>query len=395
VKPSSVVRELWVGVLVAVAFIVFFVLLISVGEQHNLLAPKNAYLARFVRTQGLAVGAPVWLEGVPVGSVTDIRFPEEPDDFHIIVEFHVERSLAPRIRRDTRALIVSQGLIGEVLLGLERGSPEAPLAEPGAFLLSRETSTLEQFTSQGQVIADNIISISTDIRSVLARLERGEGLLARMLTDDEFAKHVIERLDSSTEALTEIAQGLKEGESFLGKILSAEDPRGAAAADSLFAAIERVEEIVVRVEKGEGTIGRLVTQDEEFDNVVAGLGEMSAAIRRFIDEVESGKGLLGELIMNEEAGREVMDNLESASKSIASITAKIDSGEGTIGAFIEDPALYEAMRDLVEGVEKSRVLRWFVRRKVAEGAEADLEAAEAEADPRAGVKRSREGGQSQ
>jgi phospholipid/cholesterol/gamma-HCH transport system substrate-binding protein len=395
VKATSAVRELWVGVLLAVAFVVFFVLLISVGEQHNLLAPKNEYHARFKQTQGLQVGAPVWLEGVPVGSVTGIRFPEDPDDFSIVVTFRVERALASRIRQDTTAVILTQGLIGEALLGLERGSPTAPPAEADSFVPTRESGTLAQFQTQGQIIADNIISIARDIRKVFARLEKGEGLVSKLLVDKQFADNFVERLESATEALAEIAESLNKGESFLGRLMASEDPDGVAAAESVFATIGRVERLVGRVERGEGTIGKLLAEDSEYDQMADGLREMTDAVRNFVRKVEEGEGLVAQLLLDEEAGREILDDMRRASRHIANISEELDRGEGTLGALLEDPSLYEAMEDLVEGIEKSRVLRWFVKRKQAEGAEKDLEEPEpvyTEEDPQDGVSRRKKAG---
>lgn len=372
-KRTSAMRELWVGVLLTISFVVFFVLLISLGEQQNLLLPKTTYHAFFQQTQGLAVGAPVRLEGVPIGSVTAIDFPEDPNDFRIIVTFQVDRTMAPRIREDTKALIVSQGIIGEVLLGLKRGSTLAPPAEPDTFLPTIETGTLEEFKTQGQVIAENILAISSDISRIMERIENGEGMLARLLTDDEYAQAFLQRIDRTSQAMEEIVHKLNEGESFLGRLLAAGDPKATAAADDVFEAIERINTILARVEGGEGTLGRLINEDTEFESLVTSLSEMSASVKNLTQEIEEGDGLLGKLIRDETWANEVMTELRQTSKDISDIVSELKSGEGTLGALLKDPSIYEGLNDLVGGVQKNRVLRWFIRRNVARGAEAELE----------------------
>ena len=44
-----------------------------------------------------------------------------------------------------------------------------------------------------------------------------------------------------------------------------------------------------------------------------------------------------------------------------SILAKIDQGEGTIGLMLNDPTLYEEMKILVGGANRSAVVRTMIR----------------------------------
>lgn len=379
-KRPSAIRELWVGVLLTVGFVVFFVLLISVGEQHNLLSPKVTFHSRFDQTQGLNVGAPVRLEGVPVGSVTDIAFPDDPNDHRIIVTFQVDSGVAGRIRKDSKAILVSQGLIGEVLLGLKRGSPRSPPAEPGSFLEARETGSLEEFKSQGQVIAENLISISGDIQSIVERIERGEGLLARVLTDEEFAQEFLGRLDETSEALQEIVSKLNAGESFLGRLLASSDPEASASADALLQTIRSFESIVRRVERGEGTLGSLVQGESRIEDIMARMEETLDSIQEVTRDLEEGEGLAARLIRDEELAEQILDDLREASANVATITARLERGEGTLGALLVDPSIYEGMQDLVGGIQESRILRWFIRRKVKKGARSDRKGAEGDVE---------------
>jgi phospholipid/cholesterol/gamma-HCH transport system substrate-binding protein len=64
-------------------------------------------------------------------------------------------------------------------------------------------------------------------------------------------------------------------------------------------------------------------------------------------------------------------------KRMNSILEKIDRGQGTVGALINDPAIYDDLKSLTGGANRSRVVRNLVRKTIKEG-----EGAETEAKPR-------------
>jgi phospholipid/cholesterol/gamma-HCH transport system substrate-binding protein len=62
-----------------------------------------------------------------------------------------------------------------------------------------------------------------------------------------------------------------------------------------------------------------------------------------------------------------MDNLITASDSFNEIIAKVAEGEGTLGALIADPELYDNMKSLLGGAERSRILRNVIRKSIEKG----------------------------
>ena len=56
--------------------------------------------------------------------------------------------------------------------------------------------------------------------------------------------------------------------------------------------------------------------------------------------------------------------IKSAVNSLDSILDKINNGEGTVGALINDPGLYDDLKSLLGGANRSRVVRNLVRQSV-------------------------------
>ncbi|MFO0793080.1 MAG: MlaD family protein [Candidatus Brocadiaceae bacterium] len=102
--------------------------------------------------------------------------------------------------------------------------------------------------------------------------------------------------------------------------------------------------------------------------VVESLSNVTVSLNESVKNFQKGEGLLHALLYDPK-GKQLMDNLVSTSKSLKEITEKIDNGEGTIGALVADPALYDNLRGLLGGAERSFILRNLIRKSIAKGKE--------------------------
>jgi phospholipid/cholesterol/gamma-HCH transport system substrate-binding protein len=108
--------------------------------------------------------------------------------------------------------------------------------------------------------------------------------------------------------------------------------------------------IAARIEKGEGTLGKLVTDEALYKD----LREASSGIAKLARKINSGEGTLGRLV----ADPGLYDELRGAARSLASVMRKIDGEQGSLGKLVNDDTLYlEAsrfLREAREAVEDAR-----------------------------------------
>ena len=76
-------REVRVGLLVIIAFIVLGVGVFLVSERRNLFTLKNTYSIDLESVSGLAQGSPVHLDGVGVGSIRNVVVDNMGDPRHV------------------------------------------------------------------------------------------------------------------------------------------------------------------------------------------------------------------------------------------------------------------------------------------------------------------------
>ncbi|MEF8733380.1 MAG: outer membrane lipid asymmetry maintenance protein MlaD [Candidatus Accumulibacter meliphilus] len=142
---SRKLLDLWVGIFVAMGLAGVLFLALKVGNiSAGNFAETYPLTAKFANIGGLKVRAPVKSAGVVVGRVADIRF--DAKDYEAVVTFHINESY--RFPRDTFALILTAGLLGEQYIGLDPGGDEKMLQANDVITKTQSAVVLESLISQ-------------------------------------------------------------------------------------------------------------------------------------------------------------------------------------------------------------------------------------------------------
>jgi phospholipid/cholesterol/gamma-HCH transport system substrate-binding protein len=124
-----------------------------------------------------------------------------------------------------------------------------------------------------------------------------------------------------TEATTEIQDMLDEGKSTLS---------------ALQTILKRVENIVIEIEDGKGTIGKFLRDETLYTNLVGTVDETKKLVAAFNNPNSS----LGRLINEDDLYTDIRGTMSKVNQLVDGLNA----GEGTAGKFLKDDALYEDFR---------------------------------------------------
>ncbi|HHY84115.1 MAG TPA: MCE family protein [Verrucomicrobia bacterium] len=297
--------ETRIGIFVALAALAAVFVLEMVGGIERL-KPGYEFHALFDNVQELKVGDRVKIAGVEVGRVEKISL----DQGKVRVTMKVRRDAG--VKTDSIATVKFAGLLGQNFVALSFGSPDAPLAESGI-----ELSTTEQ----------------PDLGAVLAKL-------------DDVATGV--------ENLTRSFTGVKI-ENLLGPFTDFLKANQAP----LTATISNIQSITAQVSRGEGTVGRLIFEDDLYRsslNTVSNLQTATEDIQvalaqacKVVDQVNAGQGTLGKLVTDETLYTEataMMTNLRE-------ISEKINKGEGSVGKLVNDDEFYRNAKLSLQKLDKA------------------------------------------
>jgi phospholipid/cholesterol/gamma-HCH transport system substrate-binding protein len=134
-----------------------------------------------------------------------------------------------------------------------------------------------------------------------------------------------------------------------------EDLQGALA--HVRSTSQQLDQILGRVDRGEGAIGRLLRDSKESRDIVGGLSRSAQSLEHLTHRLEHGRGAAGRLFEDEKYGDRLLQKLDRATADLSEVAAKLNNGDGTLGKLINDPSLYQDMQGLVHDVRTS----WLVR----------------------------------
>ncbi len=102
---------------------------------------------------------------------------------------------------------------------------------------------------------------------------------------------------------------------------------------------DQVKRMAERVDRGEGTLGKFLTDSSIYDNANATVKEANLLVR----DARTGNGTIGRLMADDQLYRRI----NSIGDRVDTLVAKIESGQGTAGKFINDPAVYNRTEELL------------------------------------------------
>jgi phospholipid/cholesterol/gamma-HCH transport system substrate-binding protein len=93
---------------------------------------------------------------------------------------------------------------------------------------------------------------------------------------------------------------------------------------------------------------------------VESIEQSLATLEDILDEIANGQGILHTLIFESPDDQDLVMEVLEAGARLNSILAKVDRGEGTLGLFLNDPTVYEDVKILLGGAQRSAVLRTVI-----------------------------------
>ncbi|MFQ5846751.1 MAG: MlaD family protein [Candidatus Methylomirabilales bacterium] len=316
--------KLMAGLFVFAGLLLFAASIFFLGERGRYFAVQHPLKASFTNVAGLHQGAPVRLAGVAVGRVTAIRLPTPPNQ-KVLVELNVAGTAIESIRADSIARIESMGFLGDKFVEISVGTQDSTLPD-GATLRTEEPPGFGALVGQGRQALGHVERFA-------ASLEEGKGALP-WLIQDPASRQFMQDLGRTAEALAAVSKEVKEGRGLAHALIY--DPEGGRM-----------------IEKASQTV---------------------AQVQSLLQEIREGDGALPTLLFDPNS-KQLLENLTEVSEHLKAISAKMAQGEGTLGALLVDPTAYEDLTALLEGAQRSWILRWVIRSTLKSGREARHEKA--------------------
>ncbi|HTS91701.1 MAG TPA: MlaD family protein [Stellaceae bacterium] len=213
----------WVGLLVVAALVLFIGAVLEAGLLRDWFRPSVVLRILLPATgvNGLAAGADIEVLGIHAGSVRRIVI--QPDQ-QMYAEATIDDQAKAFIRRDSQATIRRRfGVAGSAFVDISRGTgaqmdwrfavvdattEQGPADSIGALIVSLREKVFP--------ILDEAHDTIAALRTISERIEKGQGTVGRLVSDDALAQKLdkavtslqqqLEKVDQATDALNAITK---------------------------------------------------------------------------------------------------------------------------------------------------------------------------------------------
>ena len=255
-----------VGTFMVAGVLLFAVGIFMIGDRRLLFAQHFEVNADLGSVTGIQVGTRVRVGGVDAGEVLAIGIPPNPAE-RFQVGMRVREDLHPLVRTDSVAAVLTDGLLGNVFIQIRAGSSDAALVDDGATLRGIDAIEIADLIAEGRNTFRALTTVFTELRQ---NFERTIDLLG-------------ETVKGTTLLLDDVGNDVRATSTMTALFM--DEARGMAA-DS--------RQLVRDVRDGQGTLGKLLTDDALYTHVTGIAEEMESTLQAARGATEHVESILGD-----------------------------------------------------------------------------------------------------
>jgi phospholipid/cholesterol/gamma-HCH transport system substrate-binding protein len=323
--------EVKVGALILVSLVLLGVFVLIMGGLS--LEKTYPLYVDFDNPGGLLSGAAVRVGGVKVGSVKGLQFlggkvdPKTGRPVVVRAEISVQKSVEGSIHQDADFYVTSQGVLGELFLAINPGSPDKPPLPEGSEVKGIDPPRLDLFLAKAYELLDTTLNGINGNRQTLGEiLDNTAGVLKGLNLIVSGNRERIDRTLANVEDITVEAKQLTHD----ARVNYVDNPK-------ILQTVDRIDDLVTRIHEDSGPMLK------DAREALANLNRVSATVGDPQEQEKIRKTLADIAQLAERANATAAD--------AQAIASHIKSGKGTVGALVMDEEIYDDMQELVRDLK--------------------------------------------
>lgn len=316
--------RLRVGLLALAGMTILTILIFLITGHVNFFESKVLLYTYLSDAAALTVGAPVNLNGIPVGKVKNIALSGSKDPLRRVrIEMEVPEHVLQSIPVDSKSSISAANILGTKYINISAGTSETTV-RPGGEIPSLNTAEFENVVQQGYAVLTSLQGTVERVDRIIGMVEAGKGSIGKLLVDETLYNHFLAIVDE----VKQLADALNSDHGTIGKLIY--DPE---LYNDLRKTMSRVDDLVQGLQEGQGTAGKLLKDPTLYNE----LHKTIAQFNQIVEDINAGKGTAGKLLKSDDLHNQISQSLSKIDMMID----KINSGQGTIGQLLVNPQLYD------------------------------------------------------
>lgn len=286
-------RTVIVGIFVFLGIAILVAGVLTLGGQQKKFVKAIHLRTVFDDIGGLQTGNNIWFSGVKIGTVRKINFYGESQ---VEVEMNVEKSVAEFIRKDSKATISSDGLIGNKIIVIYGGSTEVPAVEDGDRLEAVMPLDTDKMMETLQVNNENLVEITSDLKVLTGKIANGEGIVGAVMTDSALA--------------------------------------------------DNFKSILVNLDRASANSNRIINDLNAFTSKLNQKGYL-------FNDLVTDTTIVKDLQASMESLKQTAENSQKLTKELQVITDKLNSSENAMGMLLNDPEFAEYLKNTMQNADSA------------------------------------------
>jgi phospholipid/cholesterol/gamma-HCH transport system substrate-binding protein len=271
--------EFKVGALVVIVSGLIGIMSLKVNEGPGLFSRTKGYWFDLEDAGGLVENSAVKSAGIKVGVIEKIRLVDNKARIFVNVGGDVA------MRTSGYVELRSDGILGDRHVELVSGDIKDPILEDGAQILTaHERGSLNSMMKEVGKITEAVGKLADTLNKATGPQGDTTTTLGRIIHNVEMLTSDISEMTGKNKGkIGDIVNNVHSITAQLDKFLSSDSPDGFAAGwqkatDSLSridTSLKNIEEITGKINRGEGTIGRLVNDEETIEKINEAVGSFN------------------------------------------------------------------------------------------------------------------------
>ncbi len=256
---------------------------------------------------GLIKGSAIRSAGIPIGIIKDIQL----QDGQARVDITLKSEL--NLTRSGSVEVKANGILGDKFVDVRLGESTDPELEDGGQILNvKKGGGLDDVMSQVSEIAVSLKEVARNLNEATSQNGTEAHILGRIVKHvEKLTGNLAEMTEDNKEQIREIIGEVKGITGTLNGLLNDESEHGFKstwknAMVRIDSSLKNIDEITGKINRGEGTIGKLVSDEktaEEVTTAIEGIGGMLDSANRittafdfngyYLDQIKQTKSSIG------------------------------------------------------------------------------------------------------
>ncbi len=289
-------RELKIGL-----FTVFVILAAWGGIRFlsglDLFSSSNEYYARYDQIDGVQSASPVFIKGVKVGSVSEITL-DPAYDADVVLKLSIDSKFS--IPKDSEARIFNSSIMGPMAVELILGSSKEYLSPGEDINASRDKGLFDVAESELEFLKERMDNVTSELTQTLENLNyllegNTESITNTLRNMDALSANLNTLVAQNQQGLATMVDGFAKVSQTMGdrapqidsivrniNVLTTELGE-AELGSTLRASLDEVNSLMEQLNNREGTIGKILNDDELYTNLASVSSNLDALLFDFKD----------------------------------------------------------------------------------------------------------------